>query len=239
MRSITKRALIAIVAVFAIAALGTSSASAALPEFSPAGAAEKPIKFTFKGGKVRLGEAGVERVECKATAGEGSITSAKALTAKFKFKECGTLPFAGDNCKSTGAGTGEVVTPELKSTLAYISKATKEVGIVVNSEGTNPPFAVFECSLNKYGLQNGVIAAITPINTKSKALALSLKWTEHNQTNTPSQYENELGEKITRTLIGNLLGNYPNALGPSGMNNESAMENLTQSGAKIEVEVKA
>ena len=59
MRFISRSALLAFVAVCVIGVVGAASASAALPEFSPAGSVAKPVKFKGKSSLLEIKSANI------------------------------------------------------------------------------------------------------------------------------------------------------------------------------------
>jgi len=130
----------------------------------------------------------------KGVTGEGSFTSAKTLTSALTLTGCKleTL-FGNTGCNSTGAAAEEIKTGSLEAELVYTSKAAKEVALVFNYRGT-AIFATATCNTAKVEVKQGPIVPITPINTSTKTHTLS--FTTLNGVQTPTQYENGLGEKI-------------------------------------------
>jgi hypothetical protein len=187
MQSISKRALLALVAVLALSAMAAATASAALPEFSPASG-----KYTAKLSKVTVTNQEGLYVSCASGTGEGKITGAKTLTAKLTLKEC-RAQGEGSSCRSAGALTGEIKTEELASTLAYTSKANKEVGIAFNPRYAR--FATVDCGLFTGAIRSGVVAPVTNLNTHKATYPLELKTTSGYHQVTRG-YENEKGEKV-------------------------------------------
>jgi hypothetical protein len=143
-----------------------------------------------------------EQLECKEGTASGTITGPKALTVKLALKHCGykgSPPLA--TCTTKGAAEGEIKTEELQAAPVYISKSSKEVGILLNQyTGSEfeeaPAFAVFACGPKqetKERIEGSVIAPIAAINTKTSKFNLKLRQALGIQK--PTQYENEKGEK--------------------------------------------
>jgi hypothetical protein len=153
MRARSRRALAAIVAISALSAGVAASASAALPEF-------KIHKATFTGtvpGVLWEGPGKAEYI-CKE---EGSLSGHvvgpnEVAKVVITFKGCG----AG-LCQTSGLKEGEWKTNELQGKLGYISKASKKVGLLLES-----PTGVFaECKggfLVKF--LGSTIGEIGPVN---------------------------------------------------------------------------
>jgi hypothetical protein len=126
-----RRMLVALVAVFAISAVATATASAALPEFKPVPTKKK---FTSTSGAVTW-TAGTERLTCSSSATTGEITGASTLgDVVIKFTGCQQLNTKG-TCplKSVGANAGEIVTDSLNGELGTVAtkEATSGVGILL------------------------------------------------------------------------------------------------------------
>jgi hypothetical protein len=190
MRSISKRALVALVAVLALSAMAAATASAALPEFS--GSYVSGDTFGVKTGGITITQEDNLTMTCSSGSGRGSITGPKTLEAKLVLKGCENR--VGQKFTSPGLLPGEIETRELKSVLAYTSKANKEVGIVFNAAGGT--FATFNAGSYKCEIAGGVIAPVTTLNKKYESFALELSMLGDHQAIT--QYENEAGKMITQ-----------------------------------------
>ncbi len=166
--------MLSLLAVFAFGALAAASASAALPEFE----GPFPNTFTSKSGAGKLQTVGGQEVTCTADSNTGSITGAKTDTANVTFTGCESVTLKA-KCQS-GANEGEIKTVELSSTLGYISKAAKTVGIDLKPKA-GELFASFECGGVKIEVKGSVIGALTPINTKTKSFKLKFKETAGKQ----------------------------------------------------------
>ena len=220
----------ALVVVMALGALTASASSAALPEWAKcvakAGgkykdaacqtktgggfekvALTKTVKFTSTSGPGKLETVGKVTVECKAGTSTGEIKSTKEVVKVLvKFTGCET---SGIECKTAGAGAGEILTKELKSKLGYINKAKKEVGLSLTPALAKGAFAEFECPLAKATIVvkegagkrgNSVIGAITPVNKMAKAFTLTFKQVAGKQS--PEKFETGLVDVLESSLNG-------------------------------------
>ncbi len=166
---------LAFVAVFALSAVAASAASAAKPEFL----GPFPNKFTSTSGKGILETVNGKKVECESDTNEGELTSAKKDNVIVKFKGCKGL--GGGACHSTIplGGPGEIITNKLLSTLGYIDKATKEVGIALEPEAKKGLFTTIVCLVGEIEIpvevKGSVIGVVTPINTLTKTFTLEFK----------------------------------------------------------------
>lgn len=164
---------LALVAVFAISAVASASASAALPEFVHCvKQTTKKFEWTEKECKTKSGnktgefekeavKAGVGKLKFTSTSGKGTLetkggakvtctsdTDKGELTGAKEAKKV-VVTFKG--CETlglkcqTGVVEGEIVTKELKGTLGYINKTKKEVGLSLTPAVAGGPFVEFKC----------------------------------------------------------------------------------------------
>jgi hypothetical protein len=236
------RTAVAAVAVLAVGTVGASSASAALPEFSPAGTVANPVHYTFKSSSTTefnmTNGSAIENLICDSATGTGTITGSKALNVKYTFKGC-ALVWNNTKCSSDGAEAGEIKTGEIPSTLAYISKSTKQVGIVINHSGATAEFAMLDCG-EKGAIRSGPIVPVTPINTKTKSLTMHFNVSTgsgHYFEQIPTKYENEEGKLVEQTQLLNLRNR--TEFWESGMRGEGSMSGFLQAKTLPEEEVKA
>jgi hypothetical protein len=193
-----------LIAVFALSAVGVSSAAAALPEFTGHFPTEMTLKDTqdLRFEEVDNGES----LECRGLEARGSITGAKTAVATITLTNCGYAGYPTSVCTSVGLKAGEIRTEEVPVVPVYISKATKEVGLDFNEYTKGKPtFAKFTCEGRVNGTVVGaVIAPITPVNVKTTSFSLKLKETGGRQL--PSAFESEGGAKIENYLEGTYGG---------------------------------
>ncbi len=161
------RLTLALLAAFALTALASASASAALPEFS---ASKYPVTYKITHSEVLL-ESGNGNIDCigenESQKISGEITSATTATATWTLTSCEETPFHG-KCTSEGAALGEIKTASLPVKPVYISKENKNVGLEFNYVENLKPFAKFQCEgdAEKSSIKGAVIARITPVNAK-------------------------------------------------------------------------
>jgi hypothetical protein len=83
-------------------------------------------------------------VECAAETNEGEAEGKnKVVNVEVTFTGCAALGLVP--CSNTGE-EGEIHSGPLKGKLGWISKASKEVGIVLEPQVKKAPFAAFECA---------------------------------------------------------------------------------------------
>jgi hypothetical protein len=121
MRSTFRGVSLALIAVFALGALASASASAALPEFTGTENGKHPVAFTAKSGAVGIQINGGGSLQCIHSSTTGEIINTKEVAkVVIKFEE-------GD-CASYSTFCGQIghshfwESNELKGRIAYISK---------------------------------------------------------------------------------------------------------------------
>jgi hypothetical protein len=178
-----------LVAMLAISAIASASASAALPELvNSKGEELVKKKYTATSGKGKFQTEKNGIIECEKDTATGEVTGPKTGTTTVKFTKCA---FSGLSCKTAGASSGEIRV-EAVSKLVYINKSTKEVGLDLEAKEST-----VECPLEKLKVRGSVIGVIAAkdVNTPVTEVELVFKQTGGKQE--PSQYENEKGEKVT------------------------------------------
>ncbi|MBA3809375.1 MAG: hypothetical protein H0X28_13435 [Solirubrobacterales bacterium] len=166
--------------MFALSALASASASAATCTTKPCFTGPYPNTFTTTSGAGTLETAGGTKVKCTSDSTEGGeVTGEKTDKVKAViFKGCES---SGFKCNTSGAAAGEIKTNELESTLGYINKTTKTVGIDLQPKGGGN-FATFECTaFVKVTVKGSIIGTITPINTETTKYKLVFKQTKGKQ----------------------------------------------------------
>jgi hypothetical protein len=159
-----KLLVVAMLAVVALSAVATATATAALPELLPGNAGEK---FTGKSGSGTLEVPGEGTIVCKedSVTGENTGTTKKEAKATVTFKGCTAFGFIG--AKSLGDAEGTIlVTAALK--LCYINKANKEVGVLTK---ISSPVHI-EVAGKLIVVEGDQVARITPINTSTTKYTL-------------------------------------------------------------------
>jgi hypothetical protein len=188
-------------AIFSVAA---TSASAALPEYS--GPFPKPI--TSKSGPIVIETVSGVKATCTRGTNTGEITGPKTGTVTLRLVGCEVLNVL--KCNSPGAAPGEIVSSQLSSTLGYINKTKREVG--VDLEAPAGTTAEFECGTNHVVVSGSIIGKITPVNRKVKAGSpFILKFTQTGGKQNPSKFEGG----PTDVPMGSINGGPPEEAGVS------------------------
>jgi hypothetical protein len=184
-----------LVAMFAMAAAVTASASAAEPAFYEckkvaAGTGEfsdkkcstkatgktakyvlqegvgKGKEFKGKGGKATLHTPAVGgEVTCKSFADKGLIATPTTETKVVSTFK--TCESLKKKCLSPGAKAGTIVTKPLKGVLGYINKGTHSVGVALSPE-TGTVLAEFNCEGLEIVTTGSVIGTMSPVNVFTK-----------------------------------------------------------------------
>jgi hypothetical protein len=156
-----------------------------------------------EGGSTESEEIKVECVSENATGEQSGTKAVKNIAVSFhECKALGTIP-----CQS-GSTAGEVDTNPLKGELGYISKAKKEVGVMLTPAAKKGRFATFECGgllLNGVGVGNPktegcvykettkcgddeIISPITPVNEETSTFT-QVYTTNEGDENIPTSFE--------------------------------------------------
>jgi hypothetical protein len=208
-RIVSRLGVVLVLAVMT-AGVAAASASAVLPKYVLTRAdriAPNGIAMTIETptpAKEELFQVG--NVTCSTTLGEieGEGLQSVKFTGHLTFTGCkGTSKGAG-SCHSVGAGFGDITTNNMTMYLVYLSKATKEVGLVLNYTKTGEAATLesFECEVTgiwqKITVRGTALAKMTPINQKTSKFTVAL--TGSKGVPTLTKYENEKGEKFTTKL---------------------------------------
>jgi hypothetical protein len=161
---------LALVAVFALSAVGAVTASAAEPELvNKSGAGHELLKKKFKdkGKAATLTTVAGRTVTCTANTSTGEVEG-------LKKDRKGSVKFTG--CESSGLGAKsvapapvgkakEIITRSLESELCFINAATDEVGLILRPEGGGL-FTEIEVGANieKLAVKGQVIGVVTPVD---------------------------------------------------------------------------
>jgi hypothetical protein len=169
---------LALLATFAIGAIGAADASAALPEFIPNTGQVFPIHFTGKGGLVKFSDKAGLTFTCKHRTVTGEIDGLNGVHNATKSNELHKVVETYSECTecwTPGAGTGVIKTEPLKGKLGYISKTNKEVALEFEGEGEHPLqeplWANIKCSSPFIGegqIRGHLFGQIPAINDKGK-----------------------------------------------------------------------
>jgi hypothetical protein len=161
MRVISKSLLGALIAVLACGALTAASASATpnLPEFKVSPSGSFPVTFTGTSGVVFIHVSNGGTWECQSSSITGEITSTKEVSnVVLHFAKGSGGPDGCAGFCTTGHGTWESKT--LKGRIAYLSKTSKKVGVLLEPASGS----IFAECFDSYEIAGSVIAEIGPVN---------------------------------------------------------------------------
>jgi hypothetical protein len=184
--------LIAALALTVVAPAHANAASAVL-EFVPSGGSF-PIEFKADGGEVTAALDGYDTVvHCTGSEGEGEIRGPRSTLSHYVFTGCKTQggTEGGQKCNSVGANAEEIRSEEIEADLVYIDQAKHEVGMLLNPGGG--AYMSFECGTEGVEALGPFLSPVGPINQQATSFTAALF--RSGATQTPSEYENALGEK--------------------------------------------
>jgi hypothetical protein len=186
--------VVVLIAALALTAI-PAQAKAASPvlEFVAPGTAF-PIGFTASGGLVTAALAGFDtEVHCSDSEGDGAITGPRSTVSNYVFTGCKGVGGgqAGAQCKSEGANAEEIRAEAIEADLVYIDQARHEVGMLLNPDGG--VYMNFECGGELVEASGPFLSPVGPVNKDATSFTATLSALGAVQT--PSEYENALGEK--------------------------------------------
>lgn len=153
-----------------------------------------PIGFTASGGPVTAALAGfATEVHCSESEGKGSIIGPRSTVSAYVFKGCVAQegPDDGAQCQSEGADTGVITAEAIEADLVFINQAKHEVGMLLNPDGG--VYMNFKCGGELVKASGPFLSPVGPINKDATSFTATL--TALGAVQTPSEYENALGEK--------------------------------------------
>lgn len=206
--------LVASIAAVAMAA-GAGQASAATPvlAFAPSGGAF-PVGFEAAGGEVTAAMDGIDSVvHCEESEGFGQITGPRSAEGTYWFYGCETQEGseAGRKCSSAGADEGEIESENIPASLAFISQAKHEVGMVLAPAGG--VYMTFDCEGIAVTAYGPFVSPVGPVNQLTSSFTADLVSTGASQA--PSSYESDAGEAIPAVPTGMWGGGEKHATGVS------------------------
>lgn len=148
-----------------VAAVGATSASAALPEFvnskGPLGSGTK-VSFKSTGGEGHLTTAGGTEVKCKSSVATGEIEGPNMIKKTVvTYKECES---SGFSCESE-IGSGTIVTASIQGLLVYLKKSKGlPAGVHLEPE-SGSEFAKFSCFLVSATVTGHLIGEVPAAST--------------------------------------------------------------------------
>jgi hypothetical protein len=190
--------------VFTAALIATLAprAQAASPilEFASPGSSF-PIDFTADGGEVTAALANFDTVvHCTGSQGEGEIVGPRSTLSQYVFTGCKAEGGGEDGaaCHSEGAGTEEITTGRIEAELVFIDQAARQVGMLLNPGGGI--YMEFKCGGESVKALGSFLSPVGPINTATTSFTATLS--RLGATQTPSRYENALGERREAIPLG-------------------------------------
>jgi len=185
--------VVALIAVLALA-VAPANAKAASPVLEFVSASAFPIELTADGGAVTAELAGYDTVvQCTDSKGEGEIVGPRSTLSNYVFTGCETQggTKGGAECKSEGAGAKEIQTGTIEADLVFIDQAKHAVGMLLNPGGGI--YMNFECGGEAVKASGPFLSPVDSINKETTSFTASLS--RSGATQTPSEYENAIGEK--------------------------------------------
>ncbi|HET7443052.1 MAG TPA: hypothetical protein VFJ57_00180 [Solirubrobacterales bacterium] len=184
-----------------------AQAKAASPvlEFVASGASF-PIDFTASGGPVTAALADFDSVvHCADSEGDGAIVGPRATVSNYVFTGCKAQGGSKDGaqCKTAGASAEEITAEAIEADLVYIDQAKHEVGMLLNPAGGI--YMEFECGGEAVEASGPFLSPVGPIDKEASSFTATLS--RSGAVQTPSEYENALGEKRQAIPMGKREGN--------------------------------
>lgn len=177
-----------------------AKAASSVLEFVSPGTAF-PIGFTAGGGSVTAALAEFDTVvHCTGSNGQGEITGPRSTVSSYVFTGCETQGGSdgGRKCTSEGANEKEITAEEIEADLVYIDQAKHEVGMLLNPSGG--VYMTFRCAGELVEASGPFLSPVGPINEDATSFTATLS--RSGAVQTPSEYENALGEKRQAVPMG-------------------------------------
>ncbi len=171
----------------ALLAIAASSASAALPEFTP----PFPKNMSATSGASTLETVGGMKIECAADTAGGAVTAPQSGTISLTFTGCELVLASGKvPCTTPGTPPETIVTPPLPAQLGYMSHTPTKAVVGLQIGSGEVIFAEFDC-INKVTVRGSIIGKITPINKLVKPLPkhFTLAFKQAKGVQKPKQFE--------------------------------------------------
>jgi hypothetical protein len=192
-----KIAGMALLAMFALFAIASASASAANPTVTLLSGETFPVTFEGTSGKGTLETVKKTTVKCSAGTSKGTILENKTGETTIIFTGCES---SGFKCETTGAGSGEIITSGT-TLLVFDSLTTLGVAQLLTVKET-----VFECtSLVKIKVKGSLLLLITPINTETTKFELIVKQTAGKPSD-KAYWNNSTGKEEAPLLLSSING---------------------------------
>ena len=172
---------------------GHAKAASPVLEFVAPGASF-PIDFSATGGPVSAALAGFDtEVHCTDSEGDGAITGPRSTVSNYVFTGCVGVGGGkdGTQCQSEGADPEEITAEAIEADLVFIDQAKHEVGMLLNPDGG--VYMNFKCGGELVEASGPFLSPVGPINQEVTSFTATLS--RLGAVQTPSEYENALGEK--------------------------------------------
>jgi hypothetical protein len=190
----------------AVAPAHADAPSPVLEFVTPGGAF--PVHFTASGGAVTAALTGFNTVvHCEGSGGEGEITGPRSTVSHYAFTGCETQTGteAGRPCESEGASANEIRSGEIEAELVFISRQTREVGMLLIPHGG--VYLSFECGVEPVKAIGPFLSPVGPIDQPASSFTADLH--RSGTTQVPEQYENAFGDPLMAVPTGERNGNPP------------------------------
>jgi len=171
-----------------------------------------PIEFTASGGPVTAELAGFDSVvHCSGSEGSGAITGPRSTVSNYIFTGCEAQGGTHNDqeCKSTDADAEEIMAEMIEADLVYIDQAKHEVGMLLNPDGG--VYMNFECGGELVEASGPFLSPVGPINKEATSFTATLS--SSGPVQTPSEYENAIGERRQAIPMGKRGANPPATTG--------------------------
>jgi hypothetical protein len=204
-------AVVALIAVLALTGPAHARAASPVLEFVAPGAAF-PIAFTVSGGPVTAVLADFDtEVHCADSEGEGAIVGPRSTLSNYVFTGCKAEGGGetGTPCKSEDANAEEITAEAIEADLVYIDQAKHEVGMLLNPDGG--VYMNFKCGGEPVDASGPFLSPVGPINKEATSFTATLS--RSGAVQTPTEYENAIGEKRQAIPMGKRGVNPPVATG--------------------------
>ncbi len=153
-----------------------------------------PIDFTADGGEVTAALEDFDTVvHCTGSHGDGQIIGPRSTVSSYAFTGCETQggTDGGHECKSEGANAKEITAEAIEADLVFIDQAKHQVGMLLNPSGG--VYMEFKCGGELVEASGPFLSPVGPINQEATSFTATLS--RSGAVQTPSEYENAIGEK--------------------------------------------
>lgn len=165
---------LALLAMFALSAVVSTTALAAEPLFLILSGQKFPVSLTITSGLTTIEKVSGGAVVCHKDKGTGLITSAQLGAFAATFEECETMP-GKIQCRMPGGPAGILLFPEVRLDLvSYLIKSVPSAGLLTLLPPVLLEFTI-ECGTAKFGIKGGAIGSLSPLNSFAHNLTLTFE----------------------------------------------------------------